>query len=427
MACWAPRPETRSALLLALGSALLMGCNAPEPPEPTGGTDVPPGPCGRGLSVVCSDYQSTNVALVGLEGEVLSSSFISSATTSAQLTAPLSGDVAVPTMATLDDELPLLDRYPASVLTWVAVADGSVRGQLDVATGFPSNPQDYVTVAEGKAYVSRYDSNASPGAEPFDAGSDLLVVDPLAPAIVDRIDLSAAMQAGEAGFQPHPNRLALVGDDLFVLLAAYNADYTDALASRVAVVDVASDAVTDVARLDGLHGCAGLATTPDGSRLAVTCSGSFGGSSTPTTSDSGVVLLAIEPGQSPPLREIGRWLAADVGGQPLGFGVDFAASDRLLLVTMGQFGVSGDPDVPDTLLELDASTGEHRVLLTSESLPFVLGEVRCTLPCAHCFAANAEASVLHRLTAGDDGWLTVDRDIVVDTAIGLPPRGVGRF
>ena len=126
----------------ATALAWLAGCNAPDPPPTTGGTDLPPGACGRGAVVIGSDYQSTNVSLVGVEGEVLSPSFLSSATSSAGLTAPLSGDVAVPSMPAAGEEIVLLDRYPAAVLTWVDVVTGSVRAQLNVATGFAANPQD---------------------------------------------------------------------------------------------------------------------------------------------------------------------------------------------------------------------------------------------------------------------------------------------
>ena len=173
------------AIALAVAT---MGCNAPLPPGSTGGIDTELGACGRGLVVVQSDYQSTNASLLGLGGQVLSSSFISSATESAELAAPLSGDVVVPTTPAFGAEIVLIDRYPASVLTWVRVEDATVRGQLNVGTGFASNPQDYLLVGDDKAYLSRNERNSQPGAEPFDLGSDLLVIDPGALAITRRID-----------------------------------------------------------------------------------------------------------------------------------------------------------------------------------------------------------------------------------------------
>ena len=195
-------------------------------------------------------------------------------------------------------------------------------------------------------------------------------------------------------------------------------------------MQLATDSVAGITLLDDLHGCAGLSIAPDASRIAVTCSGGFGGTSTPTTSDAGVVVLAIDevPGdqQPPTLSELGRWSAAELGGRPLGLTADFVGRERLLLTTLGQFGESGQPDVGDSVLELELVTSEQRTLL-STTLPFELGEVRCTAPCGHCYVADGESSVVAQLSAGADGWLAVDQSIVVDTAIGLPPRGLGRF
>src|SRR5262245_48452094 len=92
----------------------VCGCGAPAPPDATGGVSVPVGRCGRGLVSVQSDYQSTNVSLLATDGVMLSSSFISSASASAALSAPLSGDVVAPTSASLGSELVLVDRYPAA-------------------------------------------------------------------------------------------------------------------------------------------------------------------------------------------------------------------------------------------------------------------------------------------------------------------------
>ncbi|MBW2524743.1 MAG: hypothetical protein JRI23_11230 [Deltaproteobacteria bacterium] len=420
------RPRPLAALL-----ALAAGCNAPEPPASTGGTDVPPGACGRGTAVVGTDYQSTNVSLVGVEGQVLSSSFLSSATSSAGLAAPLSGDVAAPTMLAAGAEILLLDRYPAAVLTWVDVASATVRAQLNVSTGFAANPQDYAKISTNKAYVSRYESNPAGGSEPFDAGSDLLIVDPTEPAVRGRVDLRGALEPAEAGFQPHPNRLVLIDGFAFVLLAAYSADYVQSAPSRIVTIDAATDQILGATRLEGLHGCAGLMVHPDGAELAVTCSGQFGGTTTPTLDSSALVVLAVDRSggaPSPPtLTETARIYAADLTAAPLGFTVDFAPSGRILTTAMGQFGIAGAPDQPDQLLEVDPATGETRVLRTGESLPFELGEVRCTLPCDSCFAADAERGVLARYEPGADGWLALADEIVVDTAIGLPPRGLGRF
>ncbi|PKN46336.1 MAG: hypothetical protein CVU63_07695, partial [Deltaproteobacteria bacterium HGW-Deltaproteobacteria-20] len=86
-------PAAWLAVITLLGS---FACNVASP-DNTGGTDITAGACGRGLVVVNTDYQSTNVSLVAIDGKVLSTSFLSSASTPPGLSAPLGGDVVVPT------------------------------------------------------------------------------------------------------------------------------------------------------------------------------------------------------------------------------------------------------------------------------------------------------------------------------------------
>jgi hypothetical protein len=62
-----------------------------------------------------------------------------------------------------------------------------------VDTGFSSYPQDYARVTPHKVYVPRYGQNATPGKQPFDAGGDLLVVDPSEMTITGSIDLRSAL------------------------------------------------------------------------------------------------------------------------------------------------------------------------------------------------------------------------------------------
>ena len=67
----------------------------------------------------------------------------------------------------------LIDRYPNSVITFVDTSSGAVTRQIDVSTGFPSNPHDYLETREGRALVTRYERNPKAGRAPFDAGGDV--------------------------------------------------------------------------------------------------------------------------------------------------------------------------------------------------------------------------------------------------------------
>src|SRR5215471_6178152 len=98
----------------AMVCLLVAGCNVPLPKESHGthidNRDGGANACSRAVVVTESDYQSTNVALLGLDGSVLAPSIASSATRAVGLAAPLSGDVVTPTMRVQGDELVLVDR-----------------------------------------------------------------------------------------------------------------------------------------------------------------------------------------------------------------------------------------------------------------------------------------------------------------------------
>lgn len=391
---------------------LALGCNAPEPPPSTGGTDVPAGECGRGLVVVHvpDDRASTNVGLLALDGRVLSPSFVSSSTQAVGLSAPLSGDIALPSSLAAGPEIILLDRYPASVLSWVDVATAAVRGQLNVGTGFTANPHDYVELSPTKAYVTRYEANPDPGREPFDAGDDLLIVDPSAPAIVGRIDLPATQTGIPGGFHASPSRAVASGGLVYVVLEGYATGFVNGSApSRVVAVDPDTDSITDVLVLDGVHGCGGLALSPAGDEIALSCSGAWTGAEYPDPETSFVVRVSLAGA----LTERDRVSAAALGGRSFGFGIDYAAAETLVVLRFG-----------DELLELSPGLGSARELLRAEA--FSLGDVRCAAECSVCYAADAAAGAVQRFGV-TGGRLGEPAALVVDSLTGLPPRWLGRF
>jgi hypothetical protein len=405
--------------------AVVLGCNAPQPAPGTGGTDVVAGPCGRGLVVAESDYQSTNVSLVGTDSADLSSSFISSASTTTGLSAALSGDVVLPTMPMSGAGVVLLDRYPAGVVTWIEVASSAVTAQLPVNQGFAANPQDYALIGPHKAYVSRFEANPSPGKAPFDGGSDVVILDPATPALTGHIDLASAMVGEDPQILPRPNRIVVDGDRAVVLLSAYAVSFATSAASRLVVVDTATDAIVSVKVLEGLHGCSGLALAPGGGRVAVVCSGTFHGDMGSDLSQAGVVVLA-RSGDT--LEELSRVTAEALGQGPPGFSVDFADADRILFTTFGRDAAGGAPPLDDTVIALDLKSAQHETLLHSQGTPFTLGEVRCLPECGTCFVTDAatDGGVLQRFLAGA-GAIKLDSPLRVETEIGLPPRYLGRF
>jgi hypothetical protein len=430
---------THGRIAGAMLATALFGCNVPDPPKPTGGVHVdaavPPGDaatgvdgsaaatCGRGV-VVVEGYGSTNVGLVAEDGRVLSGSFASSRTTSVGLAAPLSGDVVPPTMPVNGDRIVLLDRT-ASRIVWVDVANPDNRTELSVGPGgFYANPHDYAEISATKAYVTRYASNPVPGQQPFDRGSDVLVVDPSAPSIVGAIDVTSALGSDAARALPRPDLIVFTGSRAIVLLGALPLDFSVGVPSRLVAIDTTTDTMTDVLTLDGFANCTGLALSPTKTEVIVLCSGNIADPYAPSDlTGSGVVRVDVKSG----LRVSQKFPGADLGPGPAGFFAAYATPSTLVFPTFGYLNQDQSTGRADTLIQLDLEAGTKTTLLTGAA--FTLGGVACDPLCRTCFAADAglDGGVVHRFTVDDHGGLVGDQPIKVERSIGLPPRYVGRF
>jgi hypothetical protein len=409
----------------AVLSLALCACGAPRTTPDSQGVSVAPGPCGRGLLVVESDYQSSNVSALALDGSVLSPSLASSSTESGGFGVALSGDVVLPASPQNGPEITLIDRYPAGVLRFVELATARVTSELSVATGFRSNPHDYLALSEHKAYVARYESNPNPGQQDFDQGGDILIVDPELSSITARIDLASALHGEPAAISPHPGQLLQASGRVFALLASYANDYSSSAVSRLVEIDPSTDALLSTLLLDGLHGCDGLALSPDQSQLAVACTGDDLLSTSPKLDGSGLGLVDIS---SVP-RFVQRFEAADLGTDPVGFALDYAAPGLVLFSTLGHFDDAGAVAALDTLLELDTTSAQVTEVLHSQSQPFSLGGIHCAPQCGACFVADAEragGSVL-RFALDTAGKLDTPKIVRAETRVGLPPRYLGAF
>ncbi len=319
----------------------------------------------------------------------------------------------------------LIDRYPAGVLRFVDLASARVTSELSVATGFRSNPHDYLALSEHKAYVARYEANPNPGQQDFDQGGDILIVDPALSSISARIDLASALHGEPATFSAHPAQLAQISGRVFALLASYANDYSSSAVSRLVEIDPSTDALLSTLLLDGLHGCDSMAVSPDQAQLAVACTGDDLQSSSPKLDGSGLGLVDIS---SAP-RFVRRFEAADLGTDPVGFALDYAAPGLLFFSTLGHFDDAGAVAALDTLLELDTNSAQVTEVLHSQSQPFSLGGIHCALECGACFVADAEragGSVL-RFPLDASGKLDTPKAVRAETRVGLPPRYLGAF
>ena len=398
---------------LAVLALFALACGVPDPPPPTGGVRLGPpgGSCPRGFGVVSTDYASTSVAVLGEGGAVLSGAMISSGSAGTGTSAALSGDVVLPREAPTSGHLVLLDWYPNAVLTWLDVEQGRVLGQARVATGFPSNPHDYVEVGPTKAYVSRYGKNPKPGREPMDAGDDVLVLDTRTFAITGRIDLGAY---GD-GFLARPDWMARLGSTVLLLLGRTDASYKSAGDGRIVGLDPATDTAVFAVDLPSVANCGGFDVSPSKRSLGVSCTGLFADGAGQLARSDVVVLDATTT--PPTVRR--RYAIAATLGAPLAPALAFDGEARLLGVAYGDLAAGRG----DVLFALDLGSGELRKLATS-GRPFTFGDVRCS-PCAGaCLFADAERGTVRRFQWNGVEYAELP-EVRIDAAGGLPPRSLG--
>lgn len=398
---------------------VVAACGA-RAPSSTGGFQLDPesGTCPSAYAITNSDFTSTSISAMSTTGAVLSDSVISSGSAPPGLTTALSGDIVFPSSAPASGKLILIDRYPNSVLTWVEPSTGSVIQQLPVGTGFAANPHDYLELAANKAYVSRYESNAKPGQIPFDAGGDLLIIDPKANQVTGRVELA---NSDDGAFLPRADRLLLMDQEVWVSLQRFDADFKTAADARLLAVDAETDAIRWTLDIPGVANCGGVARSPSGKVVALSCSGvpsDLDSAANPEpTRRSAIVLL--DATQRPP-AVLQTFDVATQLGAPLGSTLAFASEALLVGVALGDSGAKRT----DAAFTIDTSLGAPQVLFEAGAA-FALGDVSCAPGCTDlCFLSDAQAYSIHVWQASE-GSLRELPAIPGDRSIGLPPRAIG--
>ncbi len=397
----------RSSLSLLLA---LSACGG------TSGSDTPRGGNTTGMVVVHSDYKSTSVSLVDpATATVTQDDCIDSGSKQPVLSMALSGDVALPSQTQSDGTLVLIDRKNAA-LVWLTPATCTVTKQLSVGTGFLANPQDLVPISATKAYVSRFDSNASAGKQAFDGGNDLLVIDPQAGTMTGRVDLASL--ATSAAVLPRPTHAILANGKVYVALNEISADFMVYGTGRVAIVDPGTDAVVGSIDLPTLSNCDGLDYVASQKKLLVSCRGD-GGSATPAGTSA--VLVYDVSGATPMLT---KTIAASALGNRAVGGLLTAVSDTTAIVAVnGDF--SGTP--PDSLWSLDLVSGSASSLATASGA-FVLGTAAADTTSHRVFVTDASTAT-PKVTIYDSSAAALKDAGAIDTASkrGLPPRLIGWY
>jgi hypothetical protein len=408
-------------LQMGLLGSWLSGCGVEATSKDTGGVDDSGQPgCAAGVNVVLSDFGSTQLALADLEGQTQSSSFLSTASTQTKgLAFALSGDVVVPRARPASGQVVLIDRFGTNVLTWADPRSGTVNGQLPVGTGFESNPQDYVEVDAGRAFVSRWGQNGDSGREPFDRGGDLLVVDIEAHEVSDSIDLPMIDD-----LPPRPGGLTRLRDQVLVPLDPISADFATTGTAMLAGVSIDDQEMAWLLELAGLKSCGRVAVSPDASTLAVACSGALTPEGVVEGIDESAIVL-FDALSLPPVERT-RFSASDLFGVPLQNDVEYANDQLLLFKTQSALGGSEH----NRWLALDLDSGEVEEILQAEpdsagdGKGLVYGGMVCAPGCSNiCLLADSDRSVLQRVRVR--GGVELIESVQVERSVGLPPRVIG--
>lgn len=371
-----------------------------------------------GLAVINSDYVSTSISLLDpATRKVKNGDCINSGTQTPGNTLALSGDVGLPSQPQPGNLLVAID-HANSALTWIDPSTCMPLRQLDVSTGFYANPHDIIAVSETKAYVTRYERNATPTADANDRdeGDDLLIIDPSVPAITGRIAL--ASYATDAALQARPDSARLVDGKLFVVLQNLSGDFSAAGNGRLVVIDTATDQVSGMVDLPGLKNCGGMSYVESTKTLVVQCGGSFSDPDQATASGIAYVdVAAVTPTMTR------KQMATPFGGRALaafsGIGRDGAVGFG---VTFGNFG--GGPT--DQFWAFNTATGvANKVADASDSFTYGSVLVDPTFERVYLTDANAATPRVHVFTY--EGAVTLESSVNANPTIGLPARGLAWY
>jgi hypothetical protein len=257
--------------LLAVDASTAEAGQSPVPMD--SGIDGGAAATHRGIAVVNSDYSATSVSFLDRDGNLVKDGCFHSGTGTPGLSMTLSGDVVLPTQMPEDGSVPIIDRGNGA-LTWLDPATCAPLRQLAVSTGYLAYPHDVVTLSASKAYVTRFEENAAatPAAGDFDDGSDLLIIDPAQTKIMGRIDLKPY---APAGVQPRADRVLLAEGIVFVSLNAISGDFKTYGTGRIVMVDPLADAVIGAIDLPGVKNCGAMTYLAAEKKLMVACGGEF--------------------------------------------------------------------------------------------------------------------------------------------------------
>ena len=373
----------------------------------------------KGIVVVNSDYQSSSISFLDRDGNLVKDGCLTSGSGSQGYTLTLSGDVVLPSRQPSGGEVVVIDRTNAA-LTWLDSATCAPLRQLAVGTGFASNPHDLVMLTPTKAYVSRYGENAkaTPPADDFDDGDDLLIIDPSQPKILGRIDLKSYAPAG-VNILPLADRAILIEGKVYLSLNGIASDWTAYGTGRIVMVDPTTDKVVGMIDIPGAKDCGALDYLAAEQKLVVACQGSTGAQGADTSA-----LVAIDLSVTPP-AVVAQVSAAAAGGSAFSYSSIAALSgSNVFGVALGNFGAPP----PDQLWSVSfAGTSPVKVFASTEG--FALGALLADVEKGRIVVADGPttSAALVRIFDLVAGTFSTAKTTDADPSHHLPPRALAWY
>jgi hypothetical protein len=331
-------------------------------------------PVGTGLASVNNDtgFQATSISILDPSGGVIHGDCIDSNPANGGVIPLISTDVVLPSQPQRGGNLVLIDRGNG-LLTTVNPTTCQVTNQILVpgAGGVKTNLHDVVTVADHKAYVTRYQPNAA-ATSPAQMGNDVVVIDPTTGAFVSRIDVDAyASTVVGTTILARPDRALIAGGKIVVSLNEADASYKTYGDGRIIVIDPTTDAVVASVTLTGLRDCEGMDYIASTATLLVACGGTY--MAADQSLQSGIAVVDL--GASPPSLTT-TITGAAFGNQPVNFSWVLAAPPAG--GGTRAFAGTNDPNLvaPDVLFAFDYVLGTTAQVTTSS--PYSIGPSAAT-------------------------------------------------
>jgi len=362
------------------------------------------------FAAVSTNYMgATSISLLGSDGKVVDSEWVSSKTANPDLRTPLSDDVVLPTVSFSRRYLTTIERG-LGVISRFDLDDGKVLGQVrtdsspdgDMAA-YHSNPQDVFYVDEQSAWVSRWAPNLDASAPASEQGTDLVEWNPTSMKRTShRIDLSslnATIDEQQYDDQGNPTTMApatayarpasLVPAGAYLAVGLVRATGSFSYAGGLlAIVDPIARKLMGTVELKGASNCGTVyPVRGDADSVLVACIGSYGDGG----AASGIFEVHVDGQGKGKVAESYR--VADHAG---------AANVATPLVSLGDHVVVAvaagtlDPMTkavmePDAAYRVDLHTGKQSLLVKSTGA-FALG-----IP-----AFDADSGILLLPDAGSD-------------------------